>query len=62
MGGVVDVTIWLNDYDFKTKARVVTTGMNGVGLRVIEESALASRDWKSFYDIIKSRGYINRFV
>lgn len=62
MGKLVDVNIQLNEHLFTTKAKIVSLAPGGFGLRVIEESSLASRDWKSFYDIIKSRGYINRFA
>lgn len=62
MSRVVDVTIQLSDNQFKTKAKLVSHGPYGVGLRVVEESSLAAKDWKSFYDIIQSRGYINRFA
>lgn len=59
---VVEVKIQLNEDEFQTTAKVVAEGSQGLGFKVIEESSLASRDWKSFYDIIKSRGYINRFA
>lgn len=62
MARVVDVTMQLNGNSFQTRAKLVSHGPHGVGFRVIEESSLASKDWKSFYDIIKSRGYINRFA
>ncbi len=62
MSRFVDVNIQLRENSFQTKAKLVSHGPHGVGLRVVEESSLASRDWKSFYDIIQSRGYINRFA
>lgn len=62
LGRLVDVNIQLNEHLFTTKAKIVSVAPGGFGLRVMEESSLASRDWKSFYDIIKSRGYINRFA
>lgn len=62
MARVVDVSVQLNGNTFKTKAKLASHGPHGIGFKVIEESSLASKDWKSFYDIIKNRGYINRFA